>query len=148
MKKLMLIIISGLLGIVSLVSCDDERKINSDKLPGDALDFISRYFGDSDISYAEKDRDNGKVDYKVILSNGTEIDFDENGQWVSVDCKFSTVPDGIIPDAVRTDLATRYPEASVYKIEKELGGYELTVTGDRELLYDYDGVFVREVLDR
>lgn len=140
--------VAALAGLAVLAGCESERKIKSGNLPDASQSFISMHFPDLTVTYAEKDKDDGTVSYSVHLSDGTEIEFNADGEWTSVECRFSSVPESLIPEAVRTDLQTRIPGASVYKIEKEPGGYEISVTGDRELLYDYNGVFVREVMDR
>lgn len=148
MKRIILMIVAALTGLAVLAGCESERKISSGNLPDASQSFISMHFPGLTVAYAEKDKDDGTVSYSVHLSDGTEIDFNADGEWTSVECRFSPVPDSLIPEAVRTDLQTRIPGASVYKIEKEIGGYEISVTGNRELLYDYNGTFVREVTDR
>lgn len=83
----------ALVGMLGLQSCDDEREISYGKLPSLARAFIETYFPDQSVSYAERDKDDGRREYSVVLSNGTEIDFDQNGDWESVDCKFSVLPE-------------------------------------------------------
>ena len=56
------------------------------------------------------------------------------------------MPAGILPEAIMTDIANRYPNAVVYKAEKQLGGYEIDING-WELYYDKQGVFIRAVMD-
>lgn len=148
MKKIFFALTAMFAGIFTLTGCESDGKINESKLPDAAKSFIADYFGDKTVTRAEKDRDNGAVTYEVILSDGTEIDFDKDGVWTSVDCKFAVVPAGIIPEVIAKDLSVRYPGTSVYKIDKEYGGYELSVTGSKELIYDASGKFVREDTDR
>ena len=68
----------ALVGMLGLQSCDDEREISYGKLPSLARAFIETYFPDQSVSYAERDKDDGRREYSVVLSNGTEIDFDQN----------------------------------------------------------------------
>ena len=137
----------ALVGMLGLQSCDDEREISYGKLPSLARAFIETYFPDQSVSYAERDKDDGRREYSVVLSNGTEIDFDQNGDWESVDCKFSVLPEGIVPQSIDEDMAIRYPDAKAYKIERQLGGYELSIGQGRELVYAADGTFIREQFD-
>lgn len=137
----------ALVGMLGLQSCDDEREISYGKLPSLARAFIETYFPDQSVSYAERDKDDGRREYSVVLSNGTEIDFDQNGDWESVDCKFSVLPEGIVPQSTAEDMAIRYPDAKAYKIERQLGGYELSIGQGRELVYAADGTFIREQFD-
>ncbi|PWM44128.1 PepSY-like domain-containing protein [uncultured Alistipes sp.] len=148
MKRIGIIgLLLALVGMLGLQSCDDEREISYGKLPSLARAFIETYFPDQSVSYAERDKDDGRREYSVVLSNGTEIDFDQNGDWESVDCKFSVLPEGIVPQSIAEDMAIRYPDAKAYKIERQLGGYELSIGQGRELVYAADGTFIREQFD-
>lgn len=44
-------------------------------------------------------------------------------------------------------MAVRYPDAQAYKIEKELGGYEISISRSLDLYYSADGKFIREQRD-
>lgn len=88
-------------------------------------------------------RDDGRKEYRAELSNGTEIVFDAQGLWLEVDCKFSLLPDGIVPTEIVEDLAGRYPDAGIYKIERAMGGYEISISNGLELIYSADGTFIR-----
>lgn len=63
-----------------------------------------------------------------------------------MDCKFSALPNGILPEAIATDIATRYPDAVPYKVEKQPGGYEIDIPG-WELYYNNQGTFIRAERD-
>ena len=70
----------------------------------------------------------------------------DRGEWTSVDCKFSALPDGILPESIATDITARYPDAVPYKVEKQPGGYEIDIPG-WELYYNYQGTFIRAERD-
>ena len=59
--------------------------------------------------------------YEAWLSDGAELEFDEQGEWTSVDCKFSALPDGILPESIATDITARYPDAVPYKAGETTG---------------------------
>lgn len=135
---------AALAGIMALTSCEEHR-INESRLPDAAQEFISQYFSGESVVYAEKDRDDRVVSYNVRLSDGTEIEFDEDGVWTSVDCQLSQVPDGIVPAQILSHLQTYVPGGTkVFSIEKKWGGYEIGIQDGRDLIYDADGQFVRE----
>ena len=54
---------------------------------------------------------------------------------------------GIIPDVIAADIAKRYPSQQPYKIEKEIGGYEIDIPG-YDLYYSSTGKFIRAEIDR
>ena len=63
------------------------------------------------------------------------------------DATYSTLPAGIIPAAILADIAKRYPDLKPYKVEKEIGGYEIDIPGF-DLYYSYNGEFIRAEIDR
>ncbi len=143
MRKFVFIMTTVLASIFMLQSCD-EVKIKESQLPDAAQTFIHQYFPDTEVTFAEKERDDKVTKYNVRLADGTEIDFDSDGNWTSVDCEYSTLPEGILPSKIAEYITTNYPDAKAYKIEKELGGYEVGITGNHELIFNSDGEFVRE----
>ena len=134
--------------ILTAASCDkdDEKEIGYDALPQKAQQFIAQYFPSTECTRAVRDKDGGTTEYEAWLSDGTELEFDGQGGWTSVDCKFSALPDGILPEAIATDIAARYPESTAYKVEKQPGGYEIDIPG-WELYYNNQGTFIRTERD-
>ena len=143
MKRKILAIVAFLTGVFMLQGCD-EKQIGFDRLPSAAQAFIMQYFPDEEVSYAEMDRDDGRRDYSVHLSDGTEIDFDENGNWTNVDCNYSVLPAGLLPAKAMEEISSRHPEAKPYKVEKERMGYEVSLTDGWELVFDASWNYVRE----
>ena len=73
---------------------------------------------------------------KEILSNG-KVEFLKDGNWKEVDCKYSSVPEAVLPDAINQYVKTNYAGQKVLKIEKEdRGGYEIKLSGGLELGFD------------
>lgn len=146
-RKFLTAFLSMVLAMIS-VSChsSEERIISFNDLPMHAQQFVNKHFAEVAVSHAEKEKDNGRWEYDVLLSDGTQLEFDAKGEWTSVDCKFSVMPDGIIPANIAADIAKRYPNQKPYKIEKELGGYEIDIPG-YELYYNKAGVFIRVEAD-
>lgn len=134
--------------ILTAASCDkdDEKEIGYNALPAKAQQFIAQYFPMTECTRAVRDKDGGTTEYEAWLSDGTELEFDGQGDWTSVDCKFSALPDGILPESIATDIAARYPDAVPYKVEKQPGGYEIDIPG-WELYYNYQGTFIRAERD-
>lgn len=133
--------------ILTAASCDkDEKEIGYNALPAKAQQFIAQYFPMAECTRAVCDRDSGTTEYEAWLSDGTELDFDKQGEWTSVDCKFSALPSDILPEVIATDIAARYPESPAYKVEKQPGGYEIDIPG-WELYYNYQGTFIRAERD-
>ena len=120
MKRTFLATVLSIVFAMVAVAChsSDEKEIGYAELPVQAQQFVKQYFPSATYSHVEKEKDHGKWEYEVLLSDGTKIDFNNKGEWKSVDCKYSTLPAGIIPDAIAADIAQRYPSQQPYKIEK------------------------------
>lgn len=142
MYMVMLAVIAA--SLLSLTGCDDEREIPYSKLPAAAKNFIETYFPKESCVYAQREKEDGRKEYEARLSNGTELEFNQLGEWKKVDCKFSTLPEGIVPQKIKLDIQTRYQAAGIYKAEREYGGYEISIGNGLELIYSEDGTFIRE----
>ena len=147
MKRTFLATVLSIVFAMVAVAChsSDEKEIGYTELPVQAQQFVKQYFPSATYTYVEKD--NGKWEYEATLNDGTKIDFNNKGEWKSVDCKFSVLPSGIIPDVIAADIAKRYPSQQPYKIEKEMGGYEIDIPG-YDLYYSSAGNFIRAEIDR
>lgn len=134
-----------LLSAIGLYSCEEEKNIAFDKLPQTAQQFVEQHFSSQKVVRIVQDKDDGRKDYEVIFENGTTIDFNESGAWTHIESTFTPLPVSFLPASLQTDLAQRYPDASVHEIDLELGGYEIELGNRRTLYYTTDGTFVREV---
>lgn len=136
-----------LAGLLTFTGCDDEKTIGCDELPSAARTFIEQYFPARTPHHVQREKDDGCRKYECTLDDGTQLEFDASGEWTEVDCKFSALPEGILPGRVAGHLAANYPQVVAYKVERQLGGYEVSVSGSLELIYGADGAFVREQRD-
>lgn len=146
MKHYVMIAVALIAGVVLFTECASMR-IPYRRLPAPARTFVETYFPTERCVYAERDRDDGRKEYEVKLSNGAELEFYGSGDWKKVDCKYSFLPAGIVPEAIVADLVVRYPGAGINKAERALGGYEITIGNGLELIYSADGRFVRAEMD-
>ena len=146
MKHYAMMLAALVAGVLLFTECASMR-IPYRRLPARAKAFIETYFPTESCVYAERDRDDGRREYEVKLSNGTDIDFHASGDWKKVDCEYSFLPAGIVPQAIVDDLAERFPGARISKAERERGGYKLTLGSGAEMIYAADGRFIRVEYD-
>ena len=141
-----------LLGVWMLSSCDDEKKIDFGDLPSEARSFIENYFPSADILSIVQEKEDGRKEYQVKLSNGTDMEFDEDGEWTNIECYFSPLPPGILPANVITKVEELHPEAYINGVEKELGGYVVEVTDaggiDWDMRFNAQFEYVSQSQDR
>ena len=141
-----------LLGVWMLSSCDDAKKIDFGDLPSEARSFIENYFPSADILSIVQEKEDGRKEYQVKLSNGTDMEFDEDGEWTNIECYFSPLPTGILPANVITKVEELHPEAYINGVEKELGGYVVEVTDaggiDWDMRFNAQFEYVSQSQDR
>ena len=104
---------------------------------------MQKYFNVSDIAYIEREREGVHHEYKVYLKNAVEIEFDYQGNFKSIDCQITSVPEGIVPELIRSFVQTHYPDHLI--VEYAVGYRYLTVElgNGMELIFDLEGHFVR-----
>lgn len=141
----------SLLATPLMFSCSDDddddifkqETISYDKLPSAAQSFVETYYPDSKITRVEKDFDDGVVLYEITFSDGQEVTFSSTGEWVEVDAPDGkSIPEGIIPDAIRSYLDTNYSGYGVNDITKTKNGYEVELVTGLDLRFDSLGNFV------
>ena len=152
MKVKMLAFLPILLGVWMLSACDDEKRIDFGDLPGQARSFVETYFPDVDILSVIREKDDGRKEYQVKLSDGTEMEFDEDGVWTSIECHFSRLPEGILPADVTAKVDELHPGGYINGVDKELGGYVVEVTDvegiDWEMRFNAEFGYVSQSQDR
>jgi len=104
--------------------------------------FVKQYFPNATIAGVEPDNDHGGVEYDVHLNDGTEVDFDANNQWETIESRAKGVPAAFIPQAIATYVKSNYQNMAVAKIHKEHYGYEIELTNGLELNFDQSGQFM------
>ena len=82
-----------------------EVKINENRLPETARTFIRQNFPHTTILSAEKEKEDGVKQYNVRLVDGTEIEFDAKGNWKSIECEFSVLPEAALLPTISEYIA-------------------------------------------
>ena len=132
MKLIRLLSVAAICLLFTAVSCAHDRIIPVTQLPAQAQTFIKTYFADKTVAYAKQDG----AKYEVKFNDGAEVEFDRKGNWDNVDCKFTAVPDAIVPEQIKNYVAANHPGALITKIDKERYGYEIELSNSLELKFD------------
>ena len=135
MKKLVLTL-SVFFAAIGVACADVDRPIEVNKLPDAAQKFLKQYFPNASVSLAKVDVELVYKEYDVLLTDGTRVDFNNSGEWIDVDCKFATVPEGIVPRQIVDYVAKNYPNANILRIERDRHSYEVSLSNRLELTFD------------
>lgn len=135
MKKLLAIVMAMFM-CVSFAKADNDVPITVQQLPATAQTFINTHFKDSKVALAKKETGFFELSYDVIFTDGNKLEFDRNGNWKEVNCRYSAVPKAVIPQQIAAYVNSNYPGVNVLSIEKDDREYELRLTNRVELTFD------------
>lgn len=141
MKKI-ITILAALFCLPFLSSADDDYAIQFSQIPAEAQAFVRTHFDEAQVAYCMRDRRS----YEVKFADGAEIEFNAEGKWKEVDCKYKAVPASVlelIPAAIQTYVKTNFPKALVSKVDVKRRGYELKLNNGLELEFNNAGKFLR-----
>lgn len=143
MKKIVLMLAMAL-GLTFAASARDTYAHDASVLPEAARTTISNNFK-AKVSVVKIEKTLGRVDeYDVVLTDGSEISFDRDGNWDNVEvAKTASVPGGFVPRAVSEYVKKNHSGTRVVGIEKERSGYEVELSNGIDMKFDKSGNFVR-----
>lgn len=115
-------------------------------IPNAAKQFIKENFSTAVMNSREKKspKPTGTF-YEVTLMDGTEIDFDVEGNWVEVDAADKGVlPISFLAAPIQDYLRTNFKDVGCKSVDKTEQGYELTLINSVDLYFDQSGNFIRQ----
>lgn len=126
------------------VSARDTYARDASVLPTGARVTLDKNFK-AKVSVVKIEKTLGRVDdYEVVLTDGTEVEFDRNGNWKNVETSSSkSVPASIIPVGIREHCKKYHSSARIVGIERNRGGYEVELSTGIEIKFNKEGKFVR-----
>lgn len=109
-------------------------------LPAPITQFLAQHFPGTSVIRIDTDTEYGGLEYDVTLNDGSEVDFDINHQWETVECRAKSVPAALVPAAITSYVKATYQGAPIVKIDrKHRAGYEIEIANGLELDFDANG---------
>lgn len=139
MKRILRIL---MIAICCMVSCNmvanagNDKPISVNALPAKAQTLLSQHFNGQKVMLATIESGVVSRSYDVVLQNGTKLEFDKKGNFTEIDCKQATVPDQLIPQAIKNYLMANYAGQSVKKIEMNKNEYEVELANGLDLTFN------------
>ena len=133
MKKLAVLLVA-LAAVFGVAKADNDKVIEVSQLPQAAQVFVKKYFSSKKVVIAKEDAGLFVSSYDVIFSDGSKLEFDNDGNWTEVKC--TPVPANLVPKQIQAKVNELYPGVQVTKIERDGNGYELKLSNRQELEFD------------
>ena len=131
-----------MIAICCMVSCNmvanagNDKPISVNALPAKAQTLLSQHFNGQKVMLATIESGVVSRSYDVVLQNGTKLEFDKKGILTEIDCNQATVPDQLIPQAIKNYLMENYAGQSVKKIEMNKNEYEVELANGLYLTFN------------
>lgn len=136
MKKILTLFLCLIFVHLSTEASNDIR-IEFHQLPAQSQEWIKEHFRNQSIALVKMEKEFFTKSYEVIFTNGNKIEFDRNGTWEEIDCKYTELPLAIVPEQIKNYVSKNYPEIKISKIEKESKNrYEVGLTNGLDLKFD------------
>lgn len=129
--------------LTTFTASAQKRNITLKELPATAQTFIKTHFPNQATSYIIEDKGMLKTEYKVMLTEGTEIEFDGKGNWEEIDGNKNAIPNSVLTKTIASYIAANYKGQGVEKFEKERWGYKVELLNGLDLEFDNNGKFLR-----
>lgn len=139
MKKTIAILTVLMLAVPMKASTDNDRPISITEMPAIAKNFISTYFPSETVALAKEERDLFRISYEVLFTSGSKVEFGQDGIWTKISCRYSEVPQGIVPDNLSGKVMELYPGSRIIGIEKDRRTVEIKLDNRMELKFSKDG---------
>ncbi|MCG9971319.1 PepSY-like domain-containing protein [Christiangramia crocea] len=135
---------------LNAVAFSADAHVQTSTLPQNILDYITENYPDLRIVEAEiEDNQN----YEIELSDGTELIFNSEGDFLGIDDEENEFDDEEIdpsdlPQVILDFISNNYPGVNIEEAELENNGnYEVELENDVELIFDANGNFLGQAQD-
>lgn len=121
-----------------------DKVITFAELPAKAQAFVKKHFSEKDVVLVKMDTEYLiRKEYEVKFNNGSELEFDGEGEWKKIDMKKEAVPAALVPASITERVKKSFPNTFVQEIKKSRNKIEVEISNGLELEFTKEGKFVR-----
>lgn len=136
MKKATLLLFCITATYITAIAGND-KSITFDRLPSSSQQMIEKNFPNQSISLIKMESELSGKSYEVIFTNGNKVEFDRKGAWKEINCKFTELPQGVVPTKIKEHVNQHYPNTKITKIErKSRKRHEIKLSNNLEIEFD------------
>jgi len=121
-----------------------DKLIDLGQLPKQAQNFIKTYSSKLSVAYVKlEDELFSKKSYEVKMNDGSEFEFDKNGEWKEIDMKRKSIPLSLIPQAIKEYVEKSFPKNNIVKLSRSSSKYEIELSNGLDLVFNSKCKFLR-----
>lgn len=142
MKKILLLLTMVLaIGLTSYADGTYSRNVSI--LPEEAKVVLAKNF-QAEVSLIKTDKTLGFVsEYEVILNDGSEITFNKNGIWQTIEMPAGkVVPQIFVLKGISSYIEKNFPNQKIVGVSKQSKGFEVELSNSIEMNFDKNGNFI------
>lgn len=139
MKKILFFSLILLIG--NSVFASPKKPIAENQLPVAVKSFITKFFSQEKIATAMYEEELFDKEYKIILTDGSKLEFDKKGNCKEIKCKKNAIPMNVLPKKISNYINTHYANQSVVEYQKDKREYEIKLQNGIELVFNKNGEF-------
>lgn len=121
-------------------------KITTDMsvLPAASRQFLTEHFANIAVSHIQVEKMMMLLteEYDVILTDGTNVEFDRKGEWKDVKRHNQAIPSALVPVHIQKFVQQKYPSATIVAISKDSRDYEVDLSNGTELKFNLKGKLI------
>lgn len=128
--------------IFASAASDHDYAIPFEQLPAASQTFVTSHFAGIQVAYCLRDSHS----FEARLADASEIEFNLDGSWKEVDCKYREIPAsviGILPATIPAYVQANFPKALITKVSVKFWGYEIELNNGLDVEFNAAGQFLR-----
>lgn len=137
-------LITAMLFTLSITNAED-KVVTFTQIPQSAQEFTNANFKGKKIASAQMETSLfGAITdgYKVVFTDGTQIEFDSDGNWEEISAKTSSVPADLVPEKITKYIKDNFGGANVVELKKDKKGYKVELSTKQELEFNHNYIFI------
>lgn len=138
MKK----ILSIILVLAALTSCQKEKIIPATDLPSEITDYVTTHFPNNQIIQIIEDKDGLTKTYEVLLEGSISLEFNRKKEIIDIDA-VSELPNSVIPSKIMTYVVTNYPNNVIIGWGLDDKNQDVELDNGMSLEFNMSGDFLR-----
>lgn len=129
---------------VCVAKASDEI-IAFETLPFSSQEFIKSNFEKMQIASTQKETTLlGLItdSYEVNFVDGSEVEFNSDGNWTKISIKNGEVPSNLIPEKIKQYVKTNFKNHKIVEFEQSEKGYKIELSNDMDLKFNKNFIFI------